>query len=466
MTSSNHGPASAARASQQLATYAAGLELRHLPADLVAHVKLCILDGLGCALYGASLPMAAILAGYARDRGGRPVATLWGLKGGAAAPEAAFVNGSLVHGFELDDLHKTSILHPTSVALPAALAVAQAHDGIGGATLIAAYVAGAELAIRAGICVGTTQLTTGFHPTGTLGPIAAAVSAGRIFGLTPAQMLHALGIGATQGAGLMSTQFESMVKRVHAGFAAQSGVIAADLAQRGLTGMAEPLECDYGGFVVAFGGADADMAPLTAGLGERFETADIGFKGYSACGSTHTSIDAATALRARGLRAEDVERVDIEATTATYLHVGWPYEPDSATRAQLNVRYATAVALMDGEAFVDQYSDSRIHDPATVALAGRVNVKAAPDLDALGKSGRHAIRMTVHTRDGGTLEAERTHAKGSPAEPLTRDEVLAKYHRLAGSRIGADRAQQLHDAVMRLDRAETLDEITGLLTLP
>jgi 2-methylcitrate dehydratase PrpD len=286
-----------------------------------------------------------------------------------------------------------------------------------------------------------------------------------MIGLSPEAMLHALSIGATQGAGLMSAQFESMVKRVHAGRAAQSGVMAAELAARGLTGIDTVFENDYGGFCKTFGDADADLALLTDGLGENFETAKTGFKYYSACGSTHTTIDAMKTLRRdHNLTADDVERIDVDATTATFLHVGFPYVPGSLTSAQMNLPYAAAITLSEGEAFVEQYTDAKTHDPGVVALTKRVFVSASDDLDALGGQGRHHVRIRVATKDGKTLTTERKHAKGSDADPLTRQEVVEKFHRLAGTRIGRTGAGQLYDCVMGLDKAESLSEFMRLLS--
>ena len=365
--------------SRELASYAATLSLRDLPSEVVEHAKLCILDALGCALYGATLPWGKIVTEYAASLGGPPDSQIWGSALAVPASGAALVNGTLVHSFELDDLHKHSILHPTSSALPAALALA---DGSGvdvpGSDIIVAYVAGTEVGTRVGKSVATAQLTRGFHPTGTVGPVVAAAAAGRLLGLDPEQMLDALGIGATQGAGLMAAQFESMAKRFHAGRAAQSGVYAAQLAARGLKGIEAPFENEYGGFCVAYGGPDADFGILTDGLGETFETLQIGFKCYSSCGSTHTSIAAAQELKERhGLQPAEIASIDVEATTATYLHVGWPYRPGSVTRAQMNLTYATAVALTYGEAFVDQYTEAMIADPDLLRLANLVAVRPA-----------------------------------------------------------------------------------------
>ncbi|MBT5666806.1 MAG: hypothetical protein HOJ06_15810, partial [Rhodospirillaceae bacterium] len=150
--------------------------------------------------------------------------------------------------------------------------------------------------------------------------------------------------------------------------------------------------------------------------------------------------------------------------TATFLHVGFPYEPGSLTSAQMNLPYAAAITLTDGEAFVEQYTDAKAHDPGVVALTKRVFVSVADDLDALGGQGRHHVRVRVATKDGQTLTAERKHAKGSDAEPLTRQEVIDKFHRLAGTRIGRTGADHLYDCVMGLEKADALRELMGLLS--
>ena len=447
-----------------LAAYAAGLRFEALPAAVVEHVKLCVLDALGCALFATGLPWSRLLEGYVADMAGRPDATLWGTDRKVPAANAALLNGTLIHGFELDDLHKLSILHATATALPAALALAEARPGTTGRDLVTALVAGYEVGIRAGMAAGTQLLLRGFHPTGTTGAIAAAVAAGRLIGLDAVGMRDAIGIGATQGAGLMAAQFESMAKRMHAGRAAQSGVYAAELAARGFVGIEGVLEHDYGGFLAAFSGDGAEPSLLTAGLGETFETLKIGFKRYSCCGSVHTTVEAIRAIRAaHGVSAGDVAGVEVDTTTATFLHVGWPYRPGGLTRAQMNLRYAAAVTLMDGDAFVDQYTEARLADPATLALIHRIDVRPAEDLDALGPTGRHTVRLRLTGRDGARHEIRQSHAKGNAADPLDRAEVLAKYAALAGPVLGADGAEALRAAVLDLDRMPEVGRLSGLL---
>jgi 2-methylcitrate dehydratase PrpD len=450
-------------ATSRLAHFASQLRFADIPAAAVSRMKLCILDSIGCAVYAATLPSGQILSDFAVDQGGLADATVWGAEERVPAGMAALVNGSLVHGFELDDLHKESILHPSSAALPAALALAESRDGTTGAELITSCVAGFEIGIRAGRALGTNHLVRGYHPTGTNGVIAAAGSAARTLKLNPRETEHAIGIAATQAAGLMAAQFESMVKRMHAGRAAQSGVYGAQLARRGFTGIDSVFEAEYGGYLSTLSDSP-NHAALIAGLGEVYETEKVGFKIYSCCGSCHTSVEAIKQLRRRdGIAADAVESIEVECSRATELHVGWPYEPRSITSAQMNLPYCVAVTLIDGDAFVEQFSAERIHAPDVLDLARRVSVKSAADLDALGPAGRHRVRLRLVLREGGSVSAEVGHAKGSDADPLTSDEVIAKYHRIVAPVRGSAWAEELFDFVMSLEKQPTTTPLSRLL---
>jgi aconitate decarboxylase len=451
---------------EALATYAAELRFADLPAEVVDHVKLCLLDTVGCGLYGATLPWTRILAeGIADVDAGGP-ATGWGTAHRFSAPHAALVNGAAVHGFELDDLHQRSIVHPGSVVLPAVLAVAehQATQGrtVSGREFVTAVVAGYEVAARVGAALGVPHLLAGWHPTGTHGAIGAAAAAGATLGLAPDVMRHCLGTAGSQAGGLMAAQYGSMVKRFHAGRAAQSGVYSALLAARGYTGILDMLENDYGGYCTTFSPShDAEL--LIAGLGTEWQTLSVGFKPYSTNGSCHPAIDALLELRfAEGIRPDQVSEVDINVSTATKLHVGWDYEPSSVTAAQMNLPYIASVVLADGDAFVDQFTAERIHDPALVAESRKVRVTADAGIDARGGAYRHATRLRVVLTDGRILSASRDHAHGSAHDPLTAKDVAAKFTKLATKVHSAAQAERLHDAVWTVD---DLDDVTALGSL-
>jgi aconitate decarboxylase len=447
-----------------LAAFAAAVDFGSIPADVIDHAKVCLLDTIGCGLFGSTLPWARIAYDTAVAAcGGQGNVVVWGRAGRLQAADSALVNGTAVHAFELDDLHPRSIVHPGSVVTTAAWAVAADRPALSGAQLLAAVVVGYEIAARVGLSVGAAHLLAGWHPTGTHGTLGAAAAAGHVLGLDRVQLREALGIAGSQSAGLMAAQYESMVKRLHAGRAASNGVWSAQLAARGFTGIRDLFEADYGGYGTTFS-PRFDPAPLTSGLGDKWETLRVGFKPYSANGSCHPSVDCLRALRERyGIAAADVADVEIEVSTATVRHVGWPYRLGSITTAQMNLPYIAAVVLADGEAFVEQFTPERIADPGLAELASRVRVSAAADIDARGDGSRHATRIAVTLRDGRRLSEARDFAHGSTRDPMTRTEVVEKFRRLAGTALPPQRVADLEREIMNVEAAPSLLSLARLL---
>jgi aconitate decarboxylase len=368
----------------RLAEFVAALKHQNLPPEVVRHMKLCLLDTIGCGVYGSTLPWGGIIAEFVRSRGGLPEASVWGDAAKIPAEAAVLANGTFVHGFEMDDLHPRSILHPGSVTMPVVIALAEARGGISGRDALMAMIAGYEVGARVGMAVGAQHLRRGFHPTGTVGTFAAAAAASKALGLSAGLTVHALGIGGTQAGGLMAAQYSSMVKRMHAGRAGQSGVYGALLAERGFTGITDILEAQYGGFCTTYA-EQPDMGSLTSGLGEIYETLNVGFKPYCCCGSNHTSLDGVKELLGRhNLMPGQIGQLRIYTTLATKMHVGWPYVPESITTAQMNLYYCVAALLADGKIFVDQFQQERLIDPVILNWIDKIEVIHDPELDAAG----------------------------------------------------------------------------------
>lgn len=450
-------------ASAALADFAARLRFEDIPGPVIQHAKLCLLDTIGCGLFGSTLPWVRILRQTVEAIDTDQDAALWASGKRASVPHAALVNGTAIHAFELDDLHPRSIVHPGSVVVSAAMAMAARVGTVSGRDLLTALVAGYEVTSRVGMSMGAAHLSQGWHPTGTHGTLGAAAAAGSILGLTTEQMLNAIGTAGSQSSGLMSAQFSSMVKRLNAGHAAQSGVMSALLAQRGFVGISDILESEYGGYLSTFSPVSQPEL-ITRDLGSVWQTAQVGFKPYSTNGSCHPVIDALLELRARaGVSVEDVDRVVIHCSTATFKHVGWPYTPVSVTSAQMNLPYIVAVVLTDGDAFLDQFSAERIVDPRLIEFSRRVSVIADPAIDAGGDAMRHAVRVEVVLRDGDRLLDERTHAKGSAASPLTPDEVERKFFKLARKATGQENAVAIRDRIEAIDSAADIQPLSDAL---
>lgn len=448
---------------RRLASFAADLHYSDIPGEVLDHMKLCLLDTAGCGLFGSTLPWGKILAEFAVELGGGQDATLFGKPHKVSAPNAALANGTMIHGFELDDLHRLSILHPGSVTLPSALAIAECTEKCTGKQFLTALVAGYEVGIRVGMAIATSHLERGYHPTGTHGTFAAAAAAGNILGLDEEEMTHCLGIAGTQASGLMAAQYAAMVKRMHAGRASQSGVYGALLAERGLTGITNILEADYGGYFKVMG-EGTNLEATARALGEKYEMLNVGFKCFSVCGSNFTSLQALLQIMTEyHLRASEIKKIEIQCTSVTKLHVGWDYVPEGITSAQMNLPFCLAVMALEGDAFVDQFNEQKINNSDILEFIKRIEVIPNPELDQRGPDYRHAVICQVETEDGRLFKQKVEFAKGSPANPLTSREVENKFRRLAGKVLSGQKVENLYQTIWNIEDISSVGELTRWL---
>jgi 2-methylcitrate dehydratase PrpD len=443
----------------RLGEWASNLTIGHIPSDVIEHLKLCTLDSIGCGLYGAAQPWGKITGDVATSFSGGGPCTLFGRKDKASPPDAALANGTAIHGFEIDDAHVSSSLHPGASTLPASLAVAE-HTKATGAETVVALAAGYEIGLRVGVCAGVSHSTSGYHVTGTVGPVGAAAAAARLLKLTPSQVAYALGIGATQAAGLYAARTGAMTKRFHAGRASQSGVLAAYLAAKGFTGSLDALEAPFGGFMSTLHGQH-DPASMLQELGTRWETARVGLKAYAACASAHTTIDGVLELRSRGLTPDNLAHLTIRMSKKGHLNIGFPYLPGEVIGAQMNGFYAAAVALLDGAAFIDQYQTVRLSDPNILAIMPKIDIVHDPEIDKGGAGKRHAVKIDALRTDGSKLSATVEQRRGSADHPLPRDEVIAKFRRLASTLSPS----AIDELIARVDDLEHQPDLTPVLTL-
>lgn len=456
---------------ERLAEYCSAVRLEEIPAHVRERAKYVTLDGLACGVYGATLPWSKILTDTIVGLGGSGPSTAWGTGLTLPSDQAALLNGSFTQGFELDDYHVDGALHSCANVLPAALGCADVAGGpVSGERMLAAIVAGFETGVRVGQCMNASIiLKRGWHSGSIYGTFAAAAAGGRVLGIDPAQMAHAFGIAGTQSSGLMSAQFGSMVKRMHHGRSAQSGLYAALLARNGYTGIERIFEERYGGFCTTFTATEDgfDLGRLVDGLGTRFETERIAIKPYACNGSIHTSLDAVRAIRERRPFASDeVKKVVVRCTGATLKHVGWEYKPAGMTAAQLNLSFGVAAMIEFGDVFVEQFTEETIRSPRLIELTRLVQVVHEPAFDALGPHRRHHVELTIDFRDGSREVEEVDLALGSPARPLPNDAIAAKYDRLARSALGQEGAEALKSMVLHMEHLDDARALGQLLRLP
>ena len=439
-----------------LAEFASRLRYEDIPAEVCGRLKLLILDALGCALYGASLEWCQIVRRTLANVDKSTACAVWGTRERLSAPHAALANGTQVQGFELDDVHRAGVLHVGAVVLPALIAIAELRRNMSGRDFLAAAAAGYEVGPRVGLCMGPEHIGQGWHSGATVGVFAAAAAAARGLRLPAAKTVHALGIAGTQSAGLMAAQYGAMVKRMHAGRASQSGLYGALLAEQGFTGIENVFEAEYGGFCTTFSRSQDRfrLRELTAGLGTTWQTMGVALKFYACVGSNHTTLDALRALQAEHrFRAEEIERITVHGSQVTADHVGWKYEPNGMTAAQLNLPFCVATLLLEGDCFVEQFQPG----------AERVSVLDDPAITAKGAKYRHEVRVEVQLKSGKTLAREQQAPRGSETNFAADADVIAKFEKLAGQALPAKRVAELRTAVLGLEMLDDAAPLSELL---
>jgi 2-methylcitrate dehydratase PrpD len=451
---------------QAIAEFVSGFTYERIPADVLARIKLLVLDSLGCAIYGVDLPWSRILHEALGDEDTTTSTSVWGTKEKLSAPHAVLINGALVQSFELDDVHRVGVLHVGAVTLPPVLAVLEKNAAITGKEFLAATVAGYEIGPRVGICMGQEHIGQGWHSGATLGVYSAAAGAAAAMRLDVGQTVNALGIAGTQAAGLMAAQYGSMVKRMHAGRSAQSGYYGAMLARRGYTGIQDVFESDYGGFCSTFSRSHDryNLNALSDGLGERFETLQIALKFYSCVGSNHTTLDGIREIEARRpFKLADIEKIIVHGSQVTADHVGWPYKPEGLTSAQLNLPYCIATYLLEGDVFVAQFTEDKVADPDRIAVSRLVDVVEDPAITAQGSRFRHKVRVEIRFKNG-DVETETVEApRGSEKKFATEADVVAKFRKLASTQFSGDKVDRVVDLVLNAERLSSAQEIVAAL---
>ncbi len=449
-----------------IAAFVSGLHYEAIPAQVRERIKLLMLDSIGCALFGSDLPWTRILQRTLSRYDSSSGCTVWGTGLRLSAPHAALVNGTQVQGFELDDVHRQGVLHVGAVVLPALLAIAEERPGMSGQEFLAAAVAGYEIGPRVGICMGQEHIAQGWHSGATVGVFSAAAGAARALRLDEEKTVHALGIAGTQSSGLMAAQYGAMVKRMHAGRASQSGLYGALLAEEGFTGIVNVLECEYGGFCSTFSRSQDrfDLAQLTAGLGETWQTMGIALKFYACVGSNHSTLDAIRLMQQeRAFGADDVRQITVNGSQVTMDHVGWKYVPQGLTSAQLNLPYCVATWLLDGDCFVEQFTEDKVADPERMRIADKVVVKHDADITARGSKFRHMVRVEVELMDGTRMERTVQAGRGNERDFASQGDVVEKFEKLARRALPQSRVEQVRDWFLDLENQPDATALARLL---
>ncbi|HEY8486058.1 MAG TPA: MmgE/PrpD family protein [Limnochordales bacterium] len=439
-----------------------------LPEELHETARRLIYDNLAVAVAGSRSPAGRIVQEHIRQLGATGHAAVLGTSLRAPASLAALANGTAAHADDYDDTQIASLpdrvtgllTHPTTPVLSAALACALT-SGATGQQLLEAYEVGVEVACKLAEAIHPQHYQKGFHSTGTLGAFGAFAAAARLLQLDEAQVVRGLGIVASLASGLRGN-FGTMTKPLHAGRAAENGVVAAQLARRGFTATPDVLDSEWGFFAIMGGGFDREYLEQRLGNPFQLQHPGVAIKPYP-CGSlAHPTMDAVRDLvLTHDVRPEQVERVEVGVTR--YIRQPLRYQrPQTELQAKFSLEFAVAIMVLERQAGIHQYTDEVVQSARVQEFLERVHVYVDPAMEARGYDKMHSV-VRILLKDGRRLEQEAQLARGYPQRPFTREDHLAKFEECARGVLPAGSAQRVWEKVMALPRLRDLQELVSLL---
>ncbi|RPI08466.1 MAG: MmgE/PrpD family protein, partial [Zetaproteobacteria bacterium] len=454
-----------------VAEFVASTRFAGIPEDVVALGKKSILDGLGLALAGSVAKSGQLVRRHLHGLGSTVrAASVLGTGMRMPARFAAFANGTAVHADDYDDTQLAVakdrvyglLTHPTAPALPSALAVAE-RDGRSGRDLLTAYHVGVEVECKIAEAINPRHYQHGFHSTATCGTLGAAAGVANLLGLAPDRVQTCLGIAGSLAAGLREN-FGTMMKPFHAGRAAEGGVIAAEFAQLGLTATPIVLEAGRGFFRAAGGGYDE--AAIQGKLGKPWTLADPGvsIKPHPSGSLTHPGMTTMLELiRKHDIRPEQVVSVKV-GTNQNMPNALIHHRPMTELQAKFSMEFCMAILLLERKGGLNEFTDEIVNRPDVQAMVGKVEFGVHPEAEAAGYDKMTTILEIVLT-DGRTIRDRADFGKGSPANPMSYDEVADKFRECAAySRWPKKRAEQVVELVKSLEAVKNVRELTGLLS--
>jgi len=452
--------------SREIAKFVKSLSSNDIPVEVRSKVKQEILDTLGICLASSSFPFSDKFFRSVQSADSTSECSVIGKETQLSMMNAALLNGIFAHGLDFDDTHMASIIHVSASLMSAGLAVAE-KIGASGQELVTALVAGYEITTRIGLAAAGEFHRRGFHPTSLCGVFGTTIVAGKLFDLSEEQLLHALGIAGSMAGGIQQfLQDGSEVKRVHAGWAALSGIYAAQLARYGVTGPERVFEGEFGLYNTHLGPEVAKEEYLTDGLGARWETLAISIKPYPCCHLVHAYMDAALDLKKKHhLAIEDIASIECRIPTTVTRLVCEPasvkMRPPTTYAALFSLPFCVSLLLVKERAGLDEFSEEGIADEAVLSLAHRVSYGLDEEWTLFP---RHFSGWVIlHTREGQRYESKQWYNRGSPENPLGEEEITAKFMANATRRLKEKDAWQIIESVQHLENEKNLVELFRLL---
>jgi 2-methylcitrate dehydratase PrpD len=450
--------------SAELARWAATVSFEDLPKDIVAATKLRVMDVIGLALAGAETDFGRSVRDAATAISPPGPCRILGFGDRVGVATAAFANGAFSQALEFDDTHNESIVHMSSPAVAAALALSE-FTAVSGRDLITAVAIGNEVSCRVGSVSSGELHRRGFHPTGLFATFGVAYLAGKLLGLDVDTLARAAGIAGSFASGLLECWVDgTQTKFLHPGWSAQSGITAALLARSGVTGPAQVFEGRWGLFAshVQDPSAHRDFARIGDRLGEHWESRNSSFKPFPAAHVIHPYISAVLRLRAKhGIQPSQIERIECPVTEFIVGIVCEPtaekFAPASDSHGRVSLAYSLAEALYHGALGKSAYSAESLKNPEILALAGRVHYYVDPAYPGPGRF-KGAARIVL--KDGRAFEEVEEYNRGSAENPMTDEELRAKFDDNASGFLSPEQRDRL---ALEIDGLENLPDATRLL---
>ncbi|MCU0559229.1 MAG: MmgE/PrpD family protein [Desulfobacterales bacterium] len=448
---------------RELAHFIHDLSFASLPDTVIHHAKRCLLDLIGVGIAGSRQRAAVMVRRLLPAMGGGEEATLWGSDAKVSVLTAVFMNAVQGHAIDMDDGHRYANGHPGVVVIPAAVALAEKAD-LTGRELISAIAAGYEFFIRLGSAVNPNLLLRGFHTTATIGCFSSGAVAATLLDLSLPQIENALSLSGLQSAGLLEVLHSGESgKSFQVGKAAQSGVLAALLAQQGADGPEGVFEGEKG-FFKAFAATPCDRYAICRGLGEHYHLPGVYIKAHAACRHIHSALDAVAELAADpSLSLEKIDSIDIETYSIAKSLTGHMATAESELGAKFSTPIAVGLLLVFGRSDASVYRTQFVSDPRVQSIAKRVSVHARPERDEVYPEKRGA-QVTIRT-DTHAYTREVTYSKGEPENPISDEELAEKFEKNASALYAADRIGRMRDIIFDIEN-RNVRELTALLGKP
>jgi len=447
----------------KLAEFAINTAFDDMPIELITKGKERVLDTMGCILAGCYGQVGEIILQHIKDIGGTPDSTVLGYGHKTSVQNTALANGTIGHALDFDDSQLSLIGHGSVVMLPAVLSIAE-KERISGEKVLEAFLIGFEVACKIGLAVNPKLYNNGWHATGVIGVLGAAAAAGKLLGLNTHKMASALGIASSLSCGLKQN-FGTMTKPLHAGKAAENGIISAMLAKQGFTAATDILEAPKG-FCSMFSGEYA-LNNMVNNLGDPYELISPGVhtKPYPCCQSAFSIIEATISLaEEHDIKAEDVELA--ECTMTPLMTGALVYNsPKTALEGKFSAQFLIAISLLDRRVSLDQFTDEKMIDPKIVNLIEKIKTVRDSDFDWISPSSNsNPSRVKIKLKGGREFSKKVGIAKGNPEKPLSEKELENKFRGCAETIIGREGVDQSIDMIWNLEKIQDINQLIDVVS--